>query len=240
MSPDTLQIPIFSRSFGSWRISLERSAFRPEALAAHYDKESASWHQTIGRHRFEQAYQHLIGEALYGLSCVHLPEGLRVLDAGIGTGAMSLAFRTVLNRPFALQGIDISNAMLHQAKARLSHDDIDLSLRRADLSRLPFPDACFDVVLAAHVIEHMPDPTRAFAEIYRVLKPGGVVICSVTRASYVGALVQLIWRTHRVARGTGLAWLDDCGFKACRTIPYQKGTPAARFSLGYVGYKPKT
>lgn len=44
---------------------------------------------------------------------------------------------------------------------------------RLDLQQIDLPDASLDIVLTAHVLEHVPEPDRAFAEIYRVLAPGG-------------------------------------------------------------------
>ncbi len=44
---------------------------------------------------------------------------------------------------------------------------------KADICMLPFPDNSFDVILCNHVLEHIPDDTKAMQELYRVLKPGG-------------------------------------------------------------------
>lgn len=44
---------------------------------------------------------------------------------------------------------------------------------RADITSLCFPDACFDVVICNHVLEHVPEDRKALSELYRVLKPGG-------------------------------------------------------------------
>ncbi len=48
--------------------------------------------------------------------------------------------------------------------------------RRADLTRLPFAAAQFDLVLCSHVLEHIPDDAAAMAELSRVLKPGGTAV----------------------------------------------------------------
>lgn len=44
---------------------------------------------------------------------------------------------------------------------------------KADICNLPFKDASFDVILCNHVLEHIPDDTKAMQELYRILKPGG-------------------------------------------------------------------
>jgi SAM-dependent methyltransferase len=97
--------------------------------------------------------------AAYARLAEFLPPG-RVLDAGAGTGhsAALLAPResvAVDNDPAALVG-----------QGRLAVV--------ADMRALPFPDGCFDAVVAVQAIEHVPDPGRALAEFARVLVPGGM------------------------------------------------------------------
>jgi len=106
------------------------------------------------------------------------------------------------------------------------------------VNSLPFAEGCFDVVLVAHVIEHMADPERALVELYRVLKPGGVLIACVTQRSSAGAYIQLKWRTHRVDAQTALGWFDRCGFSNLRTVKLAQSAAARRLSNGYVGCKP--
>ncbi|CAH8283839.1 methyltransferase family protein [Mariniflexile fucanivorans] len=45
---------------------------------------------------------------------------------------------------------------------------------KADICNLPFPDNTYDVILCNHVLEHIPDDTKAMQELYRVMKPGGM------------------------------------------------------------------
>ncbi|MDD9921694.1 MAG: methyltransferase domain-containing protein [Boseongicola sp.] len=231
-------IPVFSQSFGSWRLSVDRSPFEPEALAGHYDQMSEDWHNIIDRHGFASAYADMIARVMRHPLYRQDQPSLRVLDAGVGTGAMSLAFREKVDAHLHLDAVDISQGMLQQAKARLEHPNTTLNLGQFDLVALPYQDNTFDVILAAHVIEHLPDPQIALAELCRVLKPGGILICSITRASFVGALVQLMWRTHRVSRSVALGWLRGCGLQSVRDFSFGKTTAAHRFSLAYAGRKP--
>lgn len=99
--------------------------------------------------------------------------GDRVLEVGVGTG-LSLPYYPP---DCHITGIDISEAMLEQARERadlLSREDIDLRLM--DAQDLSYPDATFDHVLAPYVISVVPEPLEVMAEIRRVCKPGGTVL----------------------------------------------------------------
>ncbi len=49
-------------------------------------------------------------------------------------------------------------------------------VQRADMLRMPFSDSSFDMLIANHVLEHVPDASKALAEVFRVLKPAGKAI----------------------------------------------------------------
>lgn len=50
---------------------------------------------------------------------------------------------------------------------------------KADICNLPFKDNCYDFILCNHVLEHIPDDTKAMSELYRILKPGGTAILQI-------------------------------------------------------------
>ena len=231
-------VPVFSRAIGSWHISVGRRPFNRPALAAHYDARAAGWQDTVDRFGFGQAYRRLLRPILEGACSTPQQAPLRVLDAGIGTGAMSEALASQAVRAVDLHGVDLSEKMLVQARHRLESQVGSLTLRAADLDALPYPDGAFDMVLAAHVIEHLVEPDRALREISRVLKPGGVVVAVVTRASMAGALIQLMWRTHRVEPARARAWFKQAGLVSVEAIAFAKGTRARGMSVGYVARKP--
>lgn len=90
----------------------------------------------------------------------------RVLDLGCGPGHVSSAAAA---RGAVVTGADIAEGML--ALARRRHPEI--SFVRADAEALPFPAGSFDAVIGNFVLNHIPRPEIAAAEIARVLAPGG-------------------------------------------------------------------
>lgn len=96
-------------------------------------------------------------------------EALSVLDVGAGTGYMDHELAPSLGR---VLGLDIDAAAIDQA-LRLTRRD-NLEFRVGNGLDLPIEDGSFDVVLCAHVYEHVPDPLRLMDEINRVLRPGGI------------------------------------------------------------------
>lgn len=111
----------------------------------------------------QRAYAHLLGE--------HLPLGIRVLDAGCGTGQLaiflSLAHRTVI-------GADFSAGSLAQGNAfRQRFGLTDVSFVQMDLFAPAFAPGTFDYILTNGVLHHTADAAGAFANLCTLLKPGG-------------------------------------------------------------------
>lgn len=103
-------------------------------------------------------------------------DGLRVLDAGCGTGRFT---RCLERRAAQVAGVDLDPAMLAVAARR-----VRVPLLAADAARLPFPDAVFDVALAVTVCEFAASPAALVAELARVTRPGGrVVVGALNRRS---------------------------------------------------------
>jgi ubiquinone/menaquinone biosynthesis C-methylase UbiE len=92
-----------------------------------------------------------------------------VLEIGVGTGR-NLPFYPPDTR---LTGVDLTPAMLAQARDRAALLGIDIDLRLGDTQALDCPDGRFDAVVMTLVLSAMPESGRAIAEVRRVLRPDG-------------------------------------------------------------------
>ena len=90
-------------------------------------------------------------------------------DLGCGTGQVSAALAPFVQRVVAVDG---SAAMLQAARKRL-HGIDNVDLRRGELEALPVDDARLDAATLMLVLHHIAEPSKALAEVARVLKPGG-------------------------------------------------------------------
>lgn len=108
------------------------------------------------------------------------PEDMAIPDIGCSTGYLTKLYGKQFGR---VTGIDIDGKAVEHAEAKHGSDTIHFLKR--DSMATGLPDASFDVVTCTHVYEHVLDAQRLMAEIYRVLKPGG--LC------YFGVANRLQW-----------------------------------------------
>ena len=103
-----------------------------------------------------------------------LAPGERVLDLGSGAGTDSLIAAQMVGQQGHVTGIDMTPEMLAKARgaaAAMRADNVEFVESEAE--QLPFADASFDVVISNGVVDLVPDKDAVFAELYRVLAPGG-------------------------------------------------------------------
>jgi len=103
-----------------------------------------------------------------------LSAGERVLDLGSGAGTDSLVAAQMVGADGRVTGIDMTAPMLAKARAAAAEMGVaNVEFVEGEAERLPFSDASFDVVISNGVIDLVPDKDAVFAELYRVLVPGG-------------------------------------------------------------------
>lgn len=141
-----------------------------------------------------------------------------ILDAGCGNGRYSKFLLSEADADARITGFDYSRQMLQRARKRLRSSRV--SHVAADLTRLPYPDACFDASVCGWVLEHLPDAQLGLRELARVLRPGGKLLLLATEDSFTGALCSRLWhcRTYNrrelrnVAQACGLHWVRELWF----------------------------
>jgi SAM-dependent methyltransferase len=103
-----------------------------------------------------------------------LEPGERVLDLGSGAGTDSLVASTMVGATGSVTGIDMTPEMLDKARgAAAAMGATNVHFVEGEAEQLPFDDASFDVVISNGVIDLIPDKDAVFAELHRVLAPGG-------------------------------------------------------------------
>ncbi|MGQ0523095.1 MAG: methyltransferase domain-containing protein [Betaproteobacteria bacterium] len=103
-----------------------------------------------------------------------LPEGASVLDVGSGAGMDCLLAGRRVGKRGSVVGVDMTDEMLERARtgaraAGLAH----VRFEKGDINRLPLDAQSMDIVISNGVFNLSPDKAGLFAELYRVVKPGG-------------------------------------------------------------------
>jgi ubiquinone/menaquinone biosynthesis C-methylase UbiE len=129
-----------------------------------------------------------------------LPAQARVLDAGCGTGLLTLALLRVLEGAFHLTAVDLSERSLQTARRAARRLQADrrrpltpVCFVRADALHLPFADETFDFVVTSGVLEYLP-LKEGFAELARVTRPGGHLLYLPVHPSPASRVLEIMFR----------------------------------------------
>ena len=226
---------VFRRRFGSWQLALERMQLPRDETTRRYNGAAGGWPCLIRQLGFDVAYAGLCRRLLD--SHGPLREGARMLDCGGGSAALGSAAAHAAGTKLSLHVLDASPNMLRVAADELRRHGLTAEMTQADIARQPYPDGYFDIVVAAHVIEHLPDPRAALAEMTRVLRPGGAMLLVVTRRSVAGLAIQLKWRVHLATPEIVSHWLEDCGLRRVTCEPVGGPPWCGLLSLAFIAHR---
>ncbi len=105
-----------------------------------------------------------------------LKSGDKVLDIAGGTGDMSKGFKKIVGETGEVWHTDINSSMLKVGRDRLLNEGILTPQCLCDAEKLPFPDNYFNGVCVSFGLRNMTHKDLALREMYRVLKPGGILM----------------------------------------------------------------
>ena len=177
------------------------------------NRVSDSWNQGDPYERYIGRWSRRVAPRF--LSWLNIPASRRWLDVGCGTGALSGA---ILEQcaPSSVVGVEPSEGFL--AKAR-EHLEGRATLHRGSATEIPLDAKTVDVTVAGLVLNFVPDPPAALAEMARVTVPGGTIGAYVWDYANKMEMLRAFWDAA-VERDASAAELDEgARFPLCRPEP---------------------
>jgi ubiquinone/menaquinone biosynthesis C-methylase UbiE len=111
---------------------------------------------------FRELAQRIAGE---------LPQGGSVLEIAPGPGYFCIELAKL--GPYAIRGVDLSEAMVKIARAKAVEAGVQVDFEQGNAANLPYPREAFDFLVCRAAFKNFAQPVRALREMCRVLKPGG-------------------------------------------------------------------
>ncbi len=173
-------------------MTLKRIRFRDTAEM--WESLSEQDHQILSNLLTNEADMAYRRRAMILFDYLEIKDGDRIIDLGCGMGFYLMAMGRM--RDLRRVGYDSDLHRLHQAREQNSA----AAIVSGKLEDLPFEDGYFDQALLSEELEHVQDDVHALKQIYRILKPGGVLAISVPHSNY-----PFLWDpVNRLRTGLGL------------------------------------
>lgn len=115
------------------------------------------------------------------LEYLNIKDGDKVLDAGCGEGFYTMVFNELYG--CEIEAIDFDPGILEKA-SRWIKNDKKVNVTSGDICNMIFSSDSFDKVVCSEVLEHITDHDKAASELFRVIKPGGVLAVTVPNKNY--------------------------------------------------------
>ncbi len=147
-----------------------------------------------------------------------IDENSLVLDAGSGTGIVTLGFQSAGFRPKKSIALDLSFNSLKVSREQFEKDKKtdanNISAVQGNVLELPFADETFDLILTCGVLEYVP-LEAGLGEFARVLKPGAKLVLIPIKPSIVGSVLEILYnfKTHSIKKTEEIArrWFNIVG-----------------------------
>src|SRR5215216_3134108 len=121
-----------------------------------------------------------------------LPENAKILELGSGQGLLWKENTSRIPPGWVITLSDLSSGMLDAAWRNLVITGRAFQFKEIDAQSIPFEEETFDAVIANHMLYHVPDRPKAFAEIKRVLRPGGRFYAATNGENHLREIYELV------------------------------------------------
>lgn len=122
----------------------------------------------------------------------NINENMNILEIGCGDGSFWTNNAKNLSANIQITLSDISEGMLRDARREIGLSDPRFSFSCFDCHEIPYPDKCFDLIIANHILFYCENIPQVCAEVYRALKPGGSFICSTYSGRHMAEISRLV------------------------------------------------
>ena len=127
------------------------------------------------------------------VAAANLEPGMAVIDVATGTGKVAASLGDRVGPLGRVLGVDLSPRMIERAR-RAYRGRAHLEFVTGDAMALPAPDGGFDAATIAFGMRNLPDYGHGFAEMCRVVRPGGRVVClEIARPDHLIARIARLW-----------------------------------------------
>lgn len=121
-----------------------------------------------------------------------LPRQANVLELGTGSGALWVDLAGKISPGWTITLSDLSPGMLDAAWRNLVVTGRNYKFEQIDAQSIPYADETFDIIIANHMLYHIPDRKKALAEIRRVLKKGGTLLAATNGKNHMPEMWDLV------------------------------------------------
>uniref|UniRef100_UPI00286E6B50 class I SAM-dependent methyltransferase n=1 Tax=Chamaesiphon sp. VAR_69_metabat_338 TaxID=2964704 RepID=UPI00286E6B50 len=141
--------------------AIDKATITFNSAADYFDAPALSFWNRFGQRTIELA---------------DLQPGMRVLDVCCGTGASAIPAALKVGTTGSVLGVDLAESLLELARTKAQQQELqNIEFQCADFSELALPSASFDAIVCVFGIFFLPDMEAAVAELWRMLRPGGML-----------------------------------------------------------------
>lgn len=122
----------------------------------------------------------------------HIKSGMKILEIGCGDGTLWTSNLSLLPKDISITLSDLSEGMLRDARRAIGTDDTRFNFQVFDCKQIPYDSDSFDLVIANHLLFYCEDITQVCREVHRVLKVGGLFLCSTYGSNHMAEVSRLV------------------------------------------------